>query len=34
MFLSWLAASFRDPGFIKKPKEIDFVSLIDLIDPV
>jgi len=30
----WSLASFKDPGFIKKPTEVDFVELINLIDPV
>jgi len=30
----WLVSAFKNPGFIKKPKQVDFLNLMQLIDPV
>mmetsp|Transcript_4709 Transcript_4709/g.8035 ORF Transcript_4709/g.8035 Transcript_4709/m.8035 type:complete len:316 (+) Transcript_4709:1110-2057(+) len=30
----WLATTLKDPGFISKPKQMDFLKLMQLIDPV
>ena len=33
-FFMWIFTAFTAPGFIKKPKNIDFLKLMQLIDPV
>ena len=30
----WLIASSKDPGFIQKPKDVDFMELMQLVDPI
>jgi palmitoyltransferase ZDHHC13/17 len=30
----WLIAASRDPGFIQKPEEFDFMNLMMLVDPI
>ena len=34
MFAFWMAASCKNPGVIDRPKEIKFLDLMQLIDPV
>lgn len=34
MVLFWLISMFTNPGYITKPKEIDFLNLLQMIDPV
>ncbi len=29
----WLLTSFTNPGFIEKPKDIDFLNLLKIVDP-
>ena len=33
-FLLWVRVLLIDPGFIKKPKDIDFIEVLQLIDPI
>lgn len=30
----WLFTQFSDPGFIQKPKEMDFLKLMQIVDPI
>lgn len=30
----WLRTQFSNPGFIKKPKEMDFLKLMQMVDPI
>jgi len=30
----WLRTQFSDPGFIKKPKDVDFLKLMQMVDPI
>lgn len=34
MMVFWLKASYTNPGHIKRPTDIDFLNLLQLIDPV
>jgi len=30
----WFVSQFSDPGFIRKPKQVDFLKLMQLVDPI
>jgi hypothetical protein len=32
--LFWAITAVSDPGFIKKPEEVDFLNLLKMVDPI